>query len=56
MYSLLSAVGNVGGAIGPMTIGLIAQRQSLQLAMSVMAAVPIMAMILATLKVRTDTA
>jgi predicted MFS family arabinose efflux permease len=49
MYSLLSASGNLGGLVGPLSIGLVAQAGGLRLAMATLALAP--AMILLTLAV-----
>jgi predicted MFS family arabinose efflux permease len=40
MYSLLSASGNLGGLVGPLTIGLVAQGAGLRLAMATLAFAP----------------
>jgi MFS family permease len=46
MFSLLSATGNLGGVVGPVTIGLVADCSGLNLAMRLMALVPLAALAL----------
>ncbi len=47
MYSLLSASGNLGGLVGPLTIGLVAQVAGLRLAMAALASAPAAILVLA---------
>ena len=46
MFSLISATGNLGGVVGPVVIGLVADRAGLHLAMRLMALVPVAALVL----------
>jgi MFS family permease len=52
MFALLSATGNLGGVVGPVTIGLVADRGDLYLAMRLMALVPVAALVLVWFAVR----
>jgi len=46
MFSLLSAAGNLGGVVGPVAIGLVADHSGLHIAMRVMALVPVATLVL----------
>ena len=41
MYSLLSAAGNLGGLVGPLVIGLVAERWGLRSGMAVLVVAPL---------------
>ena len=44
MYSLISATGNIGCAVAPLLIGVMAERWGLRVSMGIMAAGPVIAM------------
>jgi len=53
MYSLLSAMGNLGGTAGPITIGSLADYSNIRVAMAVLAAAPLALIVITLLMLRT---
>jgi len=54
MYSLLHASGNMGGLVGPLTIGLIAQHSGLRLGMAALSVAPLLILAVCTRIQRTS--
>jgi nitrate/nitrite transporter NarK len=46
MFSLLSAAGNLGGIVGPVTIGAVAKRYGLSWGMGLLAVAPVVMLVL----------
>jgi dipeptide/tripeptide permease len=49
MYSLLHTSGNLGGLVGPLAIGLVAQASSLRMGMAALALAPVAILLLRAL-------